>query len=87
MGFQVTILLADVVYADIIQSVVPIYDSYGQTPIMLRFFGASMTLLCICLLISVNTLFLYHVSVYEAQNFTTGEAKFSRALAKASFQL
>jgi len=87
MGFQVTILLADVVYLDIIRSVVPIYDSYSQTPLLLIFFGASITLLCICLLFSTHTLFLYHVSEYEAVNFSASEAKVGRALANVSFQL
>ena len=87
MGVQITLLLAEIIYVDIMQSIVPIYDSYGQTPLILMFFAASITLLCICLLLTTHTLFLYHITDYEAGNFSETEAKVSRALAKASFQI
>ena len=87
MGVQITLLLAEIIYVDIMQSIVPIYDSYGQTPLILMFFAASITLLCICLLLTTHTLFLYNVNDYEARNFSKTEAKVSRDLAKASFQI
>ena len=87
MGVQITLLLAEIIYVEMMQSVVPIYDSYGQTPLILMFFAASITLLSICLLLTTHTLFLYHITDYEAGNFSETEAKVSRALAKASFQI
>ena len=87
MGVQITLLLAEIIYVDIMQSIVPIYDSYGQTPLILMFFGASITLLSVCLLLTAHTLFLYHVTDYDAGNFSETEARVSRNLAKASFQI
>ena len=87
MGVQITLLLAEIIYVEMMQSIVPIYDSFGQTPLMLVFFGTSITLLSICLLLTTHTLFLYHVTDYEARNFSETEARVSRALAKASFQI
>ena len=82
MGLQITVLLADVIYVDILQSTVPVFDSYGNTPLILNFFIVSIILLCVCLLISTHTLFLYHCPEYEARNFSRTEAKISRGIAK-----
>ena len=82
MGLQITILLADIVYVDVLQSTVPIFDSYGNTPLMLEFFVVSIMLLCMCLLVSTYTLFLYHCAEYEAINFSRTEARISRGIAK-----
>ena len=87
MGLQITILLADVIYVDILQSTVPIFDSLGNSPLLLTFTVASITMLCICLLISAHTLFLYHCSEYEARNFSRTEARISRGLAKVRLML
>ena len=43
MGLQITILLADVIYVEILQSTVPVFDSYGQTPLILIFFIVSFS--------------------------------------------
>ena len=82
MGLQITVLLADVIYVDILQSTVPVFDSYGNTPLILNFFIVSIILLCICLLISAHTLFLHHCPEYEARNFSRTEARVSRGIAK-----
>ena len=82
MGLQITVLLADVIYVDILQSTVPVFDSYGNTPLILNFFIVSIILLCICLLISTHTLFLYLCPEYEARNFSRTEARISRGIAK-----
>ena len=87
MGLQITVLLADVIYVDILQSTVPIFDSLGNTPLILMFFVVSITLLCICLLLTTHTLFLYHCPEYEARNFSRTEARISRAIAKVRFQI
>ena len=87
MGVQITLLLAEIIYVEMMQSIVPIYDGYRQTPLILLFFAASITLLCICLLLTTHTLFLYHVTDYEAGNFSETEARVSRTLAKASFRI
>lgn len=81
MGLQITILLADVVYVDVLQSTVPIFDSFGNTPLILNFFVVSITLLCLCLLVSTYTLFLYHCAEYETNNFSKTEARISRGIA------
>ena len=85
MGLQITVLLADVIYVDILQSTVPIFDSLGNTPLILMFFAVSITLLCICLLLTTHTLFLYHCPEYEARNFSRTEARISRGIAKVTF--
>ena len=36
MGLQITVLLADVIYIDILQSTVPVFDSFGSSPLILR---------------------------------------------------
>ena len=75
MGLQITILLADIIYVEILQSTVPVFDSYGNTPLILTFFIVSIILNCICLLISANTLYLYHCPDYEVRNFSRTEAR------------
>ena len=85
MGLQITVLLVDVIYVDILQSTVPIFDSLGNTPLILMFFAVSITLLCICLLLTTHTLFLYHCPEYEARNFSRTEARISRGIAKVTF--
>ena len=75
MGLQITILLADIIYVDILQSTVPVFDSYGNTPLILNFFIVSIILNCICLLVSTHTLYLYHCPDYEVRNFSRTEAR------------
>ena len=82
MGLQITVLLADVIYVEMLQSTVPVFDKYQDTPNILFFFVVSISLLCICLLISTYTMFLYHCPEYEARNFTRTEARISRGIAK-----
>ena len=82
MGLQITVLLADVIYVEMLQSTVPVFDKYTDTPNILFFFVVSISLLCICLLISTYTMFLYHCPEYEARNFSRTEARISRGIAK-----
>ena len=82
IGIQITILLADIIYVAILQSTVPIFDTYRNTPYVLTFFVMSITLLCIGLLVTARTLFLYHCPEYEARNFSRTEARISVAIAK-----
>ena len=37
MAVQITLLLAEIIYVEMMQSIVPIYDRFGQTPLMLVF--------------------------------------------------
>ena len=75
MGLQITILLADIIYVEILQSTVPVFESYKNTPLILNFFIVSIILNCICLLISAHTLYLYHCPDYEVRNFSRTEAR------------
>jgi len=50
MGFQVTILLSYVIYIDMLQSSVPVFDSFGSSPLIMQFFVVSSIILCICML-------------------------------------
>ena len=36
MGLQITVLLSDIIYVDILQSTVPVFDSFGNSPLILR---------------------------------------------------
>ena len=102
MGLQITVLLADVIYVDILQTTVPVFDSFGSSPLILRmvlksvhgdiyrrirlktpksFFIVSIVLLCVCLMVSTYTLFIYHCAIYECKNFSRTEAIISRAIA------
>ena len=87
MSYQVTILLAEIVYMDMLRSTVPVFENldFDETPLLLVFFAISITLLCFCLLLTTGTLFLYHCPEYEARNFSETEAKVSRGIAKVSF--
>ena len=87
MSYQVTILLAEIIYMDMLRSTVPVFESvdFGQTPLLLVFFAISITCLCFCLLLTTGTLFLYHCPDYEARNFSKTEARVSRGIAKVSY--
>ena len=82
MGLQITVLLTMVIYVEVLQSNIPVFDSYGNTPLMLTYFIVTICVICICLLVSTHTLFLYHVNSYESKNFSKSEAKISLFLAK-----
>ena len=45
------------------------------------FFIVSIVLLCVCLIVSTYTLFIYHCAIYECKNFSRTEAIISRAIA------
>ena len=45
------------------------------------FFIVSIVLLCVCLLVSTYTLFIYHCASYECKNFSRTEARISRGIA------
>ena len=50
MGLQITVLLSDIIYVDILQSTVPVFDSFGNSPLILSFFIVSIVMLTVCLL-------------------------------------
>ena len=50
MGLQITVLLSDIIYVDILQSTVPVFDSFGNAPLILSFFIVSILMLTVCLL-------------------------------------
>ena len=54
-----------VIYVELLQNNIPVFDSYGKTPLMLIYFIATIITICVCLLVSTHTLFLYHVNSYE----------------------
>ena len=56
-------------------------------PLLMTFFVISIGLLCICLLVTASTLFLYHCPVYEARNFSRTEARISRAIAEVGLHI
>ena len=82
MGLQITILLTMVIYIDLLQDNMPVFDHYGNSPLLLNYFIVTIFAICLCLLVSTHTLFLYHIPEYEAGNFTAQEAKTSISLAK-----
>ena len=82
MGLQITVLLTMVIYVEILQNNIPVFDSYGNTPLMLIYFIVTIIVICVCLLVSTHTLFLYHVNSYESKNFSRTEAKLSLLLAR-----
>ena len=82
MGLQITVLLSMVIYVDFLQATVPVFDAFGSSPNVLNFFIVAILMLCVCLLVSTHTLFIYNVSEYESKNFSKTEAKISIGLAK-----
>ena len=82
MGLQITVLLTMVIYVEVLQTNIPVFDAIGSTPLMLSYFIVTILVICFCLLVSTHTLFLYHVNEYESKNFSKTEAKISLGLAK-----
>ena len=80
--FQVTILLTMVIYIDVLKHNIPVFDSFGNTPLLLIYFVVTICLICLNLLVSTHTSFLYYVDSYESKNFSKTEAKVSCTLAK-----
>ena len=62
---QITVLLTMVIYVEVMQHNIPVFDSYGNTPLMLVYFIVTIITICVCLLVSTHTLFVYHVNSYE----------------------
>ena len=58
MSYQVTILLAEIIYMDMLRSTVPVFETvdFGQTPLLLVSFALSITCLCFCLLKTTGAL-------------------------------
>ena len=81
MGLQITVLLSMVIYVEFLQATVPVFDAFGSSPYILNFFILAILMICVCLLVSTHTLFLYYVTEYESKNFTKTEAKVSVGLA------
>ena len=82
MGLQITVLLTMVIYVEILQSNIPVFDTYGNTPLILIYYIVTIMMICFSLLLSTHTLFVYHVNEYESKNFSKTEAKISVGLAK-----
>ena len=63
MSYQVTILLAEIIYMDMLRSTVPVFESvdFGQTPLLLVLFALSITCLCFYLLKTTGTLISINV--------------------------
>ena len=82
MGLQITVLLTMVIYVEVLQTNIPVFDAFENTPLILSYFIVTILVICFCLLVSTHTLFLYHVNEYESKNFSKTEAKISLGLAK-----
>ena len=50
MGLQITVLLTMVIYVEVLQTNIPVFDSYTSTPLILYFFIATILIICICIL-------------------------------------
>ena len=96
LGFMITLMLTSVIYVEYMQISIPVFDTIGETPFLLRLFLATVILLALSLLgmspllviielrsnsVTVVTLFFYHISGYELINFSRTEARISIALA------
>ena len=75
MGLQITILLTMVIYIEILQQNIPVFDSYGASPLLLNYFIICVISLCLCLLVSTFTLFLFHIEHHEVRNLPRYGAK------------
>ena len=82
MGLQITVLLTMIIYVENLQTKIPVFDSYPNTPMILVYFIITILMICFCLLLTSFTLFLYHVNEYESKNFSRMEAKCSIVIAK-----
>ena len=71
-----------VIYVEILQSNIPVFDTYGNSPLILIYYIVTIMMICFSLLLSTRTLFVYHVNEYESKNFSKTEAKISVGLAK-----
>ena len=95
---MITLMLTSVIYVEYMQISIPVFDTVGETPYLLRLFLATVGLLALSLLgmsfvfvpnlklisnsVTVVTSFFYHISCYELINFSRTEARISIALAK-----
>ena len=82
MGLQITVMLTVVIYIDVIQNSIPVYDTVSNSPLLLTNFIISTCLLTLCLIVSTHTLFLEHVKPFEYGNFGPMRAKASCQMAK-----
>ena len=82
MGLQITVLLTMIIYVQVLQTNIPVFDSYANTPMILVYFIITILMICFCLLLTSLTLFLYHVNEYESKNFSRMEAKLSIVITK-----
>ena len=82
MGLQITILLTMVIYVEVLQNNIPVFDSYGNSPLMLTYFIVTICVICFNLLVSTHTLFIYHVNSYESRNFSKSEARIALGLSR-----
>ena len=76
IGLQITILLTMVIYIDILQQNIPVFDSYGASPLLLDYFIICIISLCLCMLESTLSIFLYHIEEYDLRNLPRFGARF-----------
>ena len=82
MGLQITVLLTMVIYIETLETRIPVFDSFDNTPMILNYFVVTILTISGCMLVTTLTLFLHYVSEYESQNFSETEAKISLIFAK-----
>ena len=71
-----------VIYIETLETRIPVFDSFGNTPMILNYFVVTILTISGCMLVTTLTLFLHYVSEYESQNFSQTEAKISLIFAK-----
>lgn len=82
MGFQMGLLFTMMIYVEILEKTVPVFDNVRNSPRLLNFFVVVMVSLALSLAISAITLCLYHVPNHEASNFRRWHAHVSIGIAR-----
>ena len=81
MGFQVTILLALVVYIEIIRDSVPIWANRGDVPIVIWLFIITVIVNAWCCLVTCLSLFMHFIDDDHLFNYNSVIAKLTRYIA------
>ena len=81
MGLQITLLLTLVVFIQLLQDEVPVWQLYRNTPKILVYFVVVMVVMSFTIIISVWTLYLHHMNDEELHNFGPIRAKIAIYLA------
>ena len=48
MGLQITVLLSMIIYVEILQSNIPVFDEFHNTPLLLTYFIITILIICFC---------------------------------------